>query len=91
MIDAVSEKPASSATVTASAMPSTARNPVLSRRSPGSGATNILFTAVGRPLVLPLARRAPCPGGGGARTDTTKAPASGAASSPTRRCGAENI
>lgn len=49
-MEAVRESPQSSATTTARATPITARLEFLSRISPGSGATNILFTAVCRPL-----------------------------------------
>lgn len=68
VIEAVRDSPASSARATASAMPRTARSEFFNLTCPGSGATNILFTAVNRPLVLPFVLSAASRGGGGSRT-----------------------
>lgn len=64
VMEAVSDSPHSSATVTARPMPSTARRARRRRRRPGSGATNIFFTAVPLPLTVVSAAAAAARGGG---------------------------
>ncbi|GHG09139.1 hypothetical protein GCM10018791_22850 [Streptomyces zaomyceticus] len=65
-------------------MPITARSEFLNLTRPGSGATNILFTGVNRPLVLPFALSHGVPGvvgahghdeGAAVRTGLVAAPA----------------
>lgn len=54
VIDAGRESPQSSAAVTDRLTPTTARSETRSRKSPGSGATNILFTAIAAPPLREL-------------------------------------
>lgn len=68
----------------------TARSEFFNLTCPGSGATNILFTAVNRPLVLPSVLPHGVPGWW-ELADMTKAPRSGPASSPPRRCAAPKV